>query len=226
MRRCTRRNRSSAVFWSDADDNVLISPSSDRSLIPGVLFSPLPVVLRQRGDQVTGDAVVRCGQRTLWTRCRCRHRIRQPVVLEGYGLAGAVDVPSSAGRRRSVRGLMQSSEATSGSVGISPESRNSVLRTTAVMPWRRSRRCISTSHCALDRVPEALSTLLGRQVPIERVGHHLAHAASVYHPFRWWSTAAVKSRRARCSAGAQTSHRWLTARGGRCARFGSVRRRG
>jgi hypothetical protein len=56
--------------------------------------------------------------------------------------------------------------------------------------------------------------VLGRQVPIEWVGHHLAHAASVYHPFRWWSTAAVKSRRARCSAGAQTSHRWLTARGG------------
>ena len=36
---------------------------------------------------------------------------------------------------------------------------------------------------SLDRVPQALGALLGRRVPIEWIRHHLAHAASVYHPF-------------------------------------------
>jgi carbamoyltransferase len=36
---------------------------------------------------------------------------------------------------------------------------------------------------SLDRVPEALRTLLGSSAPIEWVRHHLAHAASVYYPF-------------------------------------------
>jgi carbamoyltransferase len=36
---------------------------------------------------------------------------------------------------------------------------------------------------SLDRVPHALSALLGRRVPIGWVRHHLAHAAAVYHPF-------------------------------------------
>jgi carbamoyltransferase len=36
---------------------------------------------------------------------------------------------------------------------------------------------------SLDRVPQALSALLGRRIPIGWVRHHLAHAASVYHPF-------------------------------------------
>ncbi len=40
-----------------------------------------------------------------------------------------------------------------------------------------------TFLASIDRVPDALGRLLGRKVPIEWVRHHLAHAASVYHPF-------------------------------------------